>query len=138
VKTVGVRLIAILLISACFLSGASAPASPVAVLHKEGSVHGFLVLSNLDGTPLAEGDLTQVPEGNRITSRLVYHFKDGSRQEERSSSEVEFRRRGWRVDRRRKPKVSQKAETEDATTGESRRLSSKARREGQQPAHVGG
>lgn len=81
-KTVGVRLIAILLISACFLGGASAPASPVAVLHKEGSVHGFLVLSNLDGTPLAEGDLTQVPEGNRITSRLVYHFKDGSRQEE--------------------------------------------------------
>ena len=72
----------ILLLSACFLGGASAPASPIAVLHKEGSVHGFLVLSNLDGTPLAEGDLTQVPDGDRITNRLLYHFKDGSRQEE--------------------------------------------------------
>ncbi len=78
----GVRLVTILLISACFLGGASAPASQVAVRHKEGSVHGFLVLSNLDGTPLAEGDLTQVPEGDRITNRLTYHFKDGSRQEE--------------------------------------------------------
>ena len=81
-KIVGVRLVTILLISACFLGGASAPASQVAVRHKEGSVHGFLVLTNLDGTPLAEGDLTQVPQGDRITNRLTYHFKDGSRQEE--------------------------------------------------------
>jgi len=79
---VGVRLVAILLISACFLGGASLPASAVAVRYKEGTIHGFLVLSALDGTPLAEGDLTQVPDGDRITSRLTYHFKDGSRQEE--------------------------------------------------------
>ena len=50
--------------------------------YKEGLLHGFLVLSTLDGKPIAEGDLTQVPHGNRITSRLTYHFKDGSRQEE--------------------------------------------------------
>jgi hypothetical protein len=45
-------------------------------------LHGFLVLSTLDGTPIAEGDLTQVPHGNRITSRLIFRFKDGSREEE--------------------------------------------------------
>jgi hypothetical protein len=52
------------------------------VRYKEGLLHGFLVLSALDGTPMAEGDLTQVPQGNRITSHLTYRFKDGSRQEE--------------------------------------------------------
>jgi hypothetical protein len=57
-------------------------ASPVEVRYKEGLLHGFLVLSTLDGTPLAEGDLTQVLHGNRITSRLIFRFKDGSRQEE--------------------------------------------------------
>ena len=57
-------------------------ASPVAVRYREGLLHGFLVLSTLDGTPIAEGDLAQVPHGNRITSRLIFRFKDGSRQEE--------------------------------------------------------
>lgn len=73
---------AILLTFCCLLSGSIASASPVEVRYKEGLLHGFLVLSTMDGTPIAEGDLTQVPHGNRITSRLIYHFKDGSRQEE--------------------------------------------------------
>ena len=76
------RLIALLLICSCALSGALAWAWPVAVRHKEGLLHGFLVLSTLDGKPLAEGDLVQIPHGDRITSRLTYQFKDGSRQEE--------------------------------------------------------
>ena len=76
------RSITILLIGACILSSASLSASTIAVRYKEGLVHGFLVLSTLDGTPIAEGDLTQVPEGNHITSRLIFHFKDGSRSEE--------------------------------------------------------
>jgi hypothetical protein len=76
------RVISILLISVCLLASALVSASPVAVRYKEGVLHGFLVLSTLDGTPIAEGDLTQVPHGNQITSRLTYHFKDGSRQEE--------------------------------------------------------
>ena len=73
------RSLMILLVFGCILSAASA-ASPVAVRYKEGVLHGFLLLSTIDGTPIAEGDLTQVPQGNRITSRLDYHFKDGSRQ----------------------------------------------------------
>ena len=77
-----VRSFAILMIYACILSGTSVSASPVAVRYKEGLTHGFLVLSTLDGTALAEGDLTQVLHGNRITSRLIFRFKDGSRQEE--------------------------------------------------------
>ena len=73
---------AVILISACFLSGASMSAAPVAVRYKEGLVHGFLLLSTVDGTPVAEGDLVQVARGNRVTSQLIFRFKDGSRQEE--------------------------------------------------------
>jgi hypothetical protein len=76
------RSFAIFLICACICSGASVSAAPVAVRYKEGLLHGFLVLSTLDGTQIAEGDLTQVPHGNRITSRLIFRFKDGSRTEE--------------------------------------------------------
>jgi hypothetical protein len=45
-------------------------------------VHGFLTLRTLDGTTLADGDLLQTANGDRVTSRLVFHFKDGSLQEE--------------------------------------------------------
>jgi hypothetical protein len=76
------RFFAVLLICACLLSGALASAAPIAVQYKEGLLHGFLVLSNLDGDHIAEGDLTEVPHGNRITSRLIFRFNDGSRQEE--------------------------------------------------------
>jgi hypothetical protein len=78
-----IKAFAILLICVCILYyGVPLAASPVAVRYKVGLLHGFLVLSTLDGTPLAEGDLTQVPHGDRITSRLTFHFKDGSQQEE--------------------------------------------------------
>lgn len=57
-------------------------AASVPVHYKEGLTHGFLVLSTTDGTPLAEGDLTEIVRGNIVTSHLTYHFKDGSLQEE--------------------------------------------------------
>ena len=81
-ESVRARFVVIVLIFVGILTGGSVSASPVAVRYKEGVLHGFLVLSTLDGTPIAEGDLTQVPHGNRITSRLTFRFKDGSRQEE--------------------------------------------------------
>jgi hypothetical protein len=55
---------------------------PIAVRHAEGLVHGFLVLRTLDGTALADGDLLQTSRGTRVTSRLIFHFKDGSLHEE--------------------------------------------------------
>ena len=50
----------------------------VTVRHAEGLVHGFLTLKTLEGTPLADGDLIQTSRGDRVTTRLVFHFKDGS------------------------------------------------------------
>jgi hypothetical protein len=56
--------------------------SMVEVRYTEGLVHGFVVLRAMDGSTLAHGDLTQVPRGERVTSRLVLNFKDGSLYEE--------------------------------------------------------
>lgn len=50
----------------------------IAVRHSEGVVRGFLALKSLDGTRLADGDLIQNAHGDRVTSRLVFHFPDGS------------------------------------------------------------
>ena len=53
-------------------------AESVPVRYREGSVHGFLALRTLDGKILGAGDLTQTVRGNRVVSRLVFRFKDGS------------------------------------------------------------
>ena len=72
------RLVALVVI---LLAGA-AHSEPVAVRHTEGVVHGFLALRSLDGRLLADGDLSQVASGDRVTTKLTFHFKDGSRHEE--------------------------------------------------------
>jgi hypothetical protein len=48
------------------------------VRHLEGTVHGFLALRSKEGRVLAVGDLFQVVRGDRVTSRLLFSFKDGS------------------------------------------------------------
>jgi len=55
---------------------------PVRVRHAEGLVHGFLALRTLDGKTIADGDLLQSSRGVQVTSRLVFHFKDGSLHDE--------------------------------------------------------
>src|SRR5437764_14034159 len=53
-------------------------AEPVPVRHVEGLVHGFLSLRSPEGRLLASGDLIQNMRGGRVSSRLIFHFKDGS------------------------------------------------------------
>ncbi len=69
-------------------------AEPVAVRRTEGVLHGFLVLRTLDGERLADGDLIQVPTGGRVSTRLIFRFKDGSIHEE---SAVYTQRRHFRL-----------------------------------------
>jgi hypothetical protein len=66
-----------LIVALLFVAG-SLRAEPVSVRYREGSVHGFLALRTLEGKVLAAGDLTQVIRGDRVVSRLVFRFKDGS------------------------------------------------------------
>ncbi len=48
----------------------------------EGTIHGLLELRSEDGKVIASGDSLRVLRGNRVTSRTIFHFKDGSIDEE--------------------------------------------------------
>jgi hypothetical protein len=67
---------------AALVCGVTLAGEPVTVRHNEGIVHGFLALRALDGTPIADGDQMQRAVGNRVTSRLIFRFKDGSSHDE--------------------------------------------------------
>ena len=54
----------------------------VAVRHAEGLVRGFLVLRAPSGDVLANGEIVQSSRGDRVTSRVVFRFRDGSIQDE--------------------------------------------------------
>src|SRR5882672_3752172 len=73
-----VRLSVALLACVTVLAVTRLAGEPVAVRHTEGIVHGFLALRTLDGKTVADGDLIQLARGGRVTSRLVFRFKDGS------------------------------------------------------------
>jgi hypothetical protein len=53
-------------------------ADPIPVKHTQGATRGFLVMHSQSGELLASGELTQLAEGDRVTWRLVFHFHDGS------------------------------------------------------------
>lgn len=59
--------------AACF-----ARAELVAVRYPQGTTRGFVVLRDAQGDLLAVGDVLQTVRGDRVTSRLTFHFKDGS------------------------------------------------------------
>ncbi len=62
-----------LLASSCSLHGEA-----LKLRYRAGSEHGFLILRDPAGAILASGEITQVPSGHRITLRVVFHFSDGS------------------------------------------------------------
>src|SRR6266571_4182897 len=72
------RRVAALLVCAAPFQIISLTAEQVPVRHMEGLMHGFLALRSLDGKRLADGEMTQIAEGDRVTSRLIFRFKDGS------------------------------------------------------------
>ena len=64
------------------LASSVAHAAAVPVRFPEGVVHGFLTLATPAGKILADGDSIQFARGDRVTSRLVFRFRDGSLQDE--------------------------------------------------------
>jgi hypothetical protein len=53
-------------------------AEPIAVRYVQGSSHGFAALKTLDGKTIATGESTQTVSRGKVTSRLIFRFKDGS------------------------------------------------------------
>ena len=66
------------LLGGVMLLAGAVHAEPVKVRYGEGIVHGFLALHTLEGKELANGEVIQSIEGDRVSSQLVFHFKDGS------------------------------------------------------------
>jgi hypothetical protein len=113
-------LLTVLLICAAILEPNLLTAEQVPVRYIEGVLHGFLVLQTLQGETLANGDLQQVVKGERVTSHLVFRFKDGSLYEETA---VFSQRRSFRLlsDRvvRRGPSFKDPSDTSiDASSGQ--------------------
>ncbi len=57
-------------------------ANQVTARHREGALHAFLALRSMDGKALADGELIQTVDGDQVTARLVFHFRDGSLHDE--------------------------------------------------------
>jgi hypothetical protein len=76
------RLCKVFLAFALTLPAAKSPADPVPVRRTQGTFHGFLLLKTMEGKTIATGDLVQVSHGDRVTSRLTFHFRDGSLDDE--------------------------------------------------------
>src|ERR1700737_2862461 len=73
-----VRMLASVIALVVLLWPSGLPADLITVRHREGLLHGFLLLRTEEGATIAIGDWTQAAQGDRITSDLIFHFKDGS------------------------------------------------------------
>src|ERR1700691_4609109 len=62
-----------LLGSACSMQG-----QELKLRYRTAYEHGFLILRDTAGAILASGEVTQVPSENRIALHVVFHFRDGS------------------------------------------------------------
>ena len=71
--TAGVLAVGLILAAA-----GAASAEPVAVRYTEGVTRGFPILRSPSGDVLAHGDFVQIAYTDRVESRLVFRFRDGS------------------------------------------------------------
>ena len=72
------RQFVVLLACISLLQANAQPAERITVRHLEGLSNGFLALRTMEGKLLADGEITQVAKGDRVTSRVFFRFKDGS------------------------------------------------------------
>ncbi len=79
-ESVPPRFLAILAVCILLVQANPSTAEPVRVRHLEGVTLGFLVLRDLDGQPLAYGELQQVVKAGQglVIDDLRFRFKDGS------------------------------------------------------------
>ena len=70
--------ICFILLLARLVQPSEVAAKSVVIRYPEGVSHGFLVLRTLDGTTIADGESTQVAQGDRVTNRMWFKFTDGS------------------------------------------------------------
>lgn len=57
--------------------------SPRVFLVTEGTAHGLLLVRSVSGETVRHGDFLQTAHGDRVESRLILRFKDGSLHDEK-------------------------------------------------------
>ncbi len=69
---------------ALFALALSVPAlaEPIPIRQPQGATRGFLVIRSERGALLGHGEFSQLVSGDRVTSHLNFHFRDGSIDEE--------------------------------------------------------
>ena len=72
-----------LLAAATVLAAATAYAEPIPVRFTEGLTRGYMLLRDMSGKVLANGDLVQVAKNDEIEKRMTFRFRDGSLYDER-------------------------------------------------------
>ena len=60
----------------------SLEAAPIEVRFAEGAAHGLLLVRTVSGETVGHGDLLQTAQADRVESRLILRFKDGSLHDE--------------------------------------------------------
>jgi hypothetical protein len=58
--------------------GTAGLAQPIPVNHTQRPMHRFMVARSETGNVIAKGEFTQVQNGDEVTMRLIFHFEDGS------------------------------------------------------------
>jgi hypothetical protein len=58
-------------------------AAPIEVRFAEGTAHGLLLVRSMSGETVGHGDFLQTAHGDRVESRLILRFRDGSLHDEK-------------------------------------------------------
>jgi hypothetical protein len=58
--------------------GSAAPAEQIPVMHIQRPMQRSMAARTEDGKIIASGEFTQAVEGDEVTMRMIYHFADGS------------------------------------------------------------
>lgn len=65
-----------------FIASFAKGSAQIAVKDAIGALHGFVVIRSQSGSNLGYGELSEFAEGDLVTVHLLYHFLDGSLDEE--------------------------------------------------------
>jgi len=83
-KKTGILDLIFLIAVAAAACGPKALCDPIQAKHVQGTVHAYLAMHSEDGKVVAVGDLFQVVRGDRVNAHVIFHFKDGSIDDETS------------------------------------------------------